>query len=196
MTDTLNGIFEEWKKIGYGPKKENDKIWQEFRAALNSFYGKKREFFNEIKKTHKENKEKKTAIIEKAEAIANSEHENWDDTTKEILNLQKDWKNAGHVEPWEENKLWKKFRDACDKFFNAKRDQYKSRDSEQLVNLEKKQELIKRVKHLNFRGKLMKTSKLCVHFLMSGKLYHMFLSKKNKKSGSNLKRFWIPSMTA
>lgn len=153
MTDTLNGIFEEWKKIGYGPKKENDKIWQEFRAALNSFYGKKREFFNEIKKTHKENKEKKTAIIEKAEAIANSEHENWDDTTKEILNLQKDWKNAGHVEPWEENKLWKKFRDACDKFFNAKRDQYKSRDSEQLVNLEKKQELIKRVEAFELSGK-------------------------------------------
>lgn len=152
MTDTLNGVFEEWKKIGYGPKKENDRIWNEFRAALNTFYGKKREFFNAIKKVHKENKEKKTAIIENTEAIANAEHESWEEPTKEILNLQNAWKNAGHVEPWEENKLWKKFRDACDKFFNNKRDQFKSRDAEQIVNLEKKEELVKRVQEFKLSG--------------------------------------------
>lgn len=152
MTDTLNGIFEEWKKIGYGPKKENEKIWHEFRAALNSFYGKKREFFNAIKKSHKDNKDKKVAIIEKTEAIANAEHEDWDIVTKDILNLQKDWKNAGHVEQWEENKLWKRFRDACDKFFNAKRDQFKSRDAEQIENLEKKEELTKRVEVFQASG--------------------------------------------
>ncbi len=145
MTDTLNGVFEEWKKIGYGPKKENEKIWHEFRNALNTFYGKKREFFNAIKKTHKENKDKKIAILEKAEAIANTEGEKWEDATKEILQLQKDWKEAGHVEPWEENRLWKKFRDACDKFFSGKREQFKSRDNEQITNLEKKEELVKRV---------------------------------------------------
>jgi hypothetical protein len=153
MTDTLNGIFEEWKKIGYAPKKENDKVWHAFRAELNTFYNKKREFFNAIKKSHKENKEKKLAIIEKTEAIANAEHENWDDATKDILNLQKDWKNAGHVEPWEENKLWKKFRDACDKFFNGKREQYKSRDAEQIENLAKKEELVKRVEAFVPSGK-------------------------------------------
>ncbi len=152
MTDTLNGVFEEWKKIGYGPKKENDKIWHEFRAALNTFYGKKREFFNAIKKTQKENKDKKLAIISKAEEIAGSQHENWEDVTKDILNLQSEWKNAGHVEPWEENRLWKKFRDACDKFFNVKREQYKSRDSEQIQNLEKKEELVKRVEEFQPSG--------------------------------------------
>ena len=152
MTDTLNGIFEEWKKVGYAPKKENDRIWHEFRAALNTFYGKKREFFNAIKKVHKENKEKKHAIIEKTEAIANAEHDNWDEPTKEILDLQKEWKSAGRVESWEENKLWKKFRDACDKFFNAKRDQFKSRDEEQIQNLEKKEELVKRVQEFILSG--------------------------------------------
>ncbi len=152
MTDTLNGIFEEWKKIGYGPKKENDKIWHDFRNELNTFYGKKREFFNAIKKTHRENKDKKSAIIEKAEAVAAAENANWDESTKLILQLQKDWKDAGHVEPWEENKLWKKFRDACDKFFNSKRDQFKSRDSEQISNLEKKEELVKRVEAFQASG--------------------------------------------
>jgi hypothetical protein len=56
MTDTFNGIFDEWKKLGYGPKKENEQVWNEFRTALNKFYGKKREFFGDLKKTHKGNK--------------------------------------------------------------------------------------------------------------------------------------------
>ncbi len=153
MTDTFNGIFEEWKKLGYGPKKENEQAWNEFRAALNKFYGKKREFFGDLKKTHKTNKDKKVAIIEKAEAIANAAHESWDEVTKQVLQLQKDWKEAGHIEQWEENKLWKKFREACDKFFNNKREHFSSRDTEQAENLAKKEELIKRIEAFTPSGK-------------------------------------------
>lgn len=153
MTDTFNGIFEEWKKLGYGPKKENEQVWNEFRAALNKFYGKKREFFGDLKKTHKSNKDKKVAIIEKAEAIANAAHESWDEVTKQVLQLQKDWKEAGHIEQWEENKLWKKFREACDKFFNNKREHFSSRDTEQAENLAKKEELIKRIEAFTPSGK-------------------------------------------
>lgn len=153
MTDTFNGIFEEWKKLGYGPKKENEQVWNEFRAALNKFYGKKREFFGDLKKTHKTNKDKKVAIIEKAEAIANAAHESWDEVTKQVLQLQKDWKEAGHIEQWEENKLWKKFREACDKFFNNKREHFSSRDTEQAENLAKKEELIKRIEAFAPSGK-------------------------------------------
>lgn len=145
MTDTLNGIFEEWKKLGFGPKKENEKIWEEFRANLNKFYGKKREFFGDLKKTHKAHKDVKVAIIEKAEAIAAAVHESWDEATRQVLQLQKEWKDAGHIEQWEENRLWKRFRDACDKFFNAKREHFSSRDAEQIENLAKKEDLIKRV---------------------------------------------------
>ena len=153
MTDTFNGIFEEWKKLGYGPKKENEQVWNEFRAALNKFYGKKREFFGDLKKTHKTNKDKKVAIIEKAEAIANGTHESWDEVTKQVLQLQKDWKEAGHIEQWEENKLWKKFREACDKFFNNKREHFSSRDTEQAENLAKKEDLIKRIEAFTPSGK-------------------------------------------
>ncbi len=152
MTETLNSIFEEWKKTGYAPKKDNDKIWQEFRLALNTFYNKKRDFFNAIKKVHKENKEKKNAIIEKAEALTGAEISNWEESTAQILQLQKDWKDAGHIEPWEENKLWKKFRDVCDRFFNSKREQFKARDNEQLENLEKKKELVSRVEAFSPSG--------------------------------------------
>ncbi len=145
ITESYNSLFEEWKKIGMGPKSENDKIWEEFRQAMNSFYTKRRGFFGELKKSSKINKDKKLAIIAKAEEISLAKHANFDEPTKEILNLQNEWKTAGHIEQWEENKLWKKFREVCDNFFNAKREQYSARDAEHIKNLELKEELVKRV---------------------------------------------------
>ncbi len=145
MTDTLNKIFDEWKATGYGPKKENDRIWEEFRASMNAFYTKKRDFFNGLKKEHKDNRDKKLAIIAKAEEISKREGDQAENATKEILQLQQEWKNAGHIEQWEENKLWKKFREACDVFFNKRREQFNARDAEQVKNLELKEELVKKV---------------------------------------------------
>lgn len=144
MTERLNKLFEEWKATGFGPKGENEKVWDEFRSSLNEFYRKKRDFFGELKKVHKENRDKKAAIITKAEEIAKQLHESFEEPTKQILQLQHDWKNAGHIEQWEENKLWKKFREACDSFFNAKREKFSERDKEQVHNLTLKEELIKR----------------------------------------------------
>jgi hypothetical protein len=145
MTDTMNSLFDEWKKIGFGPKKENEQVWEKFRTAMNGFYTKKRTFFNELKKGQKENRDRKVAIIEKAEAISKAAHENFDEPTKQILALQNEWKSAGHIEQWEENKLWKRFREACDHFFTAKREKFSERDSEQVKNLELKEELTKKV---------------------------------------------------
>ena len=145
MTETLNNLLEDWKKIGFGPKAENEKVWQELRSAMNTFYNKKRDFFAGIKKVQKEGRDKKTAIIEKVEKIAASAHDSFEDATKEILNLQQEWKTAGHVDQWEENKLWKRFREACDKFFIAKREKYAERDNEQLKNLQLKEDLVKKV---------------------------------------------------
>ena len=153
MTNTITTLFEEWKSTGFGPKKENQKIWEEFRTAMNTFYSKKRDFFSGLKKVHKENKDKKLAIIAKVEEIAKAAHDNFDDPTKQILQLQNDWKTAGHIEQWEENKLWKKFRDACDSFFNSRREKYSERDAEQIKNLELKEELVKRVEAFTTSGK-------------------------------------------
>lgn len=153
MTETLNHILEEWKKIGFGPRAENEKVWEDLRAAMNAFYNKKRDFFAGMKKVQKEGRDKKTAIIEKAEKIANTAHETFEEATKEILNLQQEWKTAGHVEQWEENKLWKRFREACDKFFVAKREKFSERDNEQQKNLELKEELVKKVEAFVPSGK-------------------------------------------
>ncbi|REJ82413.1 MAG: DUF349 domain-containing protein [Bacteroidetes bacterium] len=145
MTETVNHIFEDWKKIGYGPKADNDRIWQEFRKELNTFYNKKRDFYASIKKEQKSNRDRKLQIIEKAAAIASASPESWDEATRQIIQLQKDWKTAGPIEHWEENKLWKKFRESCDKFFEAKKQQFEERDAAQIENLKKKEELITRL---------------------------------------------------
>ncbi len=153
MTDSINLLFDEWKSTGFGPKKENQKIWEEFRTAMNTFYSKKRDFFSGLKKVHKENKDKKLGIITKVEEIAKSSFENFDEPTKQILQYQQDWKNSGHIEQWEENKLWKKFRDACDSYFNARREKFSERDAQHLKNLELKEELVKRVQLFVGSGK-------------------------------------------
>jgi predicted DNA-binding protein YlxM (UPF0122 family) len=154
MTETTQKILDEWKKIGFAPKAENEKMWEAFRNALKVFYTNKRFYFGELKKVQKENREKKTAIIARAEEIASATHDNWDAPGKQIIQLQKDWKEAGRIDAWEENKLWKKFREACDKFFEAKRSSYGERDAEQLKNLEKKEDLIKRLEEFTATGKV------------------------------------------
>ncbi len=153
MTDTITKLFDEWKSTGFGPKKENQKIWEEFRTSMNTFYSKKRDFYSGLKKVHKENKDKKLAIIAKVEDVSKGSYENFEEPTKQILQLQQDWKTAGHIEQWEENKLWKKFRDACDSFFNSRREKYSERDAEQIKNLELKKDLVIRVESFTSTGK-------------------------------------------
>lgn len=152
MTETLNRLMDDWKKIGFGPKEANEKIWDEFRGCMNEFYKQKKEFFGDLKKENKVAKDNKTALIQKAEAIAETAPESWEDATKAVIDLQQAWKTAGKVESWEENKLWKKFREACDKFFTAKREFYNERDSDQIANLNKKEELIARLEAFTSTG--------------------------------------------
>jgi hypothetical protein len=145
MTTTVNKIMDDWKLVGQAPKNVNEKIWLDFRAALHAFYRKKKGFFANLKTENKGIKEKKKQLIDQAEAIATAKHESWDEPTEQIIGLQKQWKEAGYAEHSEEERLWKRFREVCNKFFDAKRDSFKERDSEQEKNLGLKEELIKRI---------------------------------------------------
>ncbi len=145
MTETLSRLMEEWKNVGFGPKEANDKIWEEFRQCMNDFYQKKKGFFGELKKTNKAARDKKMELIKHVEDIVATAPESWEEATNSVIKWQKAWKDAGRAEAWEENKLWKRFREACDKFFEAKRGFYNERDSDQIENLKKKEELIARL---------------------------------------------------
>ena len=145
MADTVQKIMDDWKKIGHAPKDVNDKIWLDLRTALHVFYKKKRNFFSNLKASNKDIKEKKNQLIEKAEAIATAVHEKWEEATDSIIQLQKEWKESPRSDRNDEEKLWKRFRESCDKFFEAKRDAYKERGAGEEKNLELKEELIKRL---------------------------------------------------
>ena len=139
----IEDIQAEWRKIGFATKKENQKIYDRFRAACDAFFGRKREYYNGIKGTMNENLEKKQALIEQAEALKDSTE--WKKTTDQYISLQKQWKEIGPVPRKKSEQLWKRFRAACDEFF-ARRDANASPENDFYGNLKAKKKLIEEIR--------------------------------------------------
>ncbi len=143
-TDALLALQAEWKTIGFGPKQENEDIWQEFRTVCNSFFDKKKSFYDERTSKFDGVKAKKEALIEEAKAIKDSS--DWKLGSQKLIALQKTWKELGSAGPKFENQLWKKFREPIDAFFAAKDAHFNQKDVEGAANLEKKLALIETIK--------------------------------------------------
>ena len=139
----IEDIQKEWKTIGFASKKENQKIYDRFRAACDKFYGRKRDFYNDYKDSINANLEKKTALCEAAEALKSSTE--WKKATDQFINLQKQWKEIGAVPRKKSEQLWKRFRTACDEFF-AERDKNAKPENDFYGNLKAKQRLIEEIK--------------------------------------------------
>lgn len=135
----IEDIQKEWKTIGFASKKENQKIYDRFRAACDKFYGRKREFYAEYKESINENMEKKISLCEAAEALKSSTE--WKKATDQFISLQKQWKEIGAVPRKKSEQLWKRFRAACDEFFNE-RDKQARPENDFYGNLKAKQRLI------------------------------------------------------
>ena len=114
----IEEIQKEWRTIGFATKKENHKIYERFRAACDKFFEKKRLFYSGYKDTLSENLAKKEALIAEAEALKSSTE--WKKATDQFINLQKQWKEIGAVPRKKSEQLWKRFRAACDEFFDAR----------------------------------------------------------------------------
>lgn len=123
LSKEIENIQKEWKTIGFASKKENQKIYDRFRAACDKFFGKKRDFYVQFKDNMNENMEKKMAIIAEAEALKTSTE--WKKATDRFISLQNQWKEIGAVPRKKSEQMWKRFRAACDEFF-AERDKHAS----------------------------------------------------------------------
>ncbi len=145
----IEDIQKEWKTIGFASKKENQKIYDRFRAACDKFYGRKRDFYNEYKDGINANLEKKIALCEAAEALKTSTE--WKKATDQFINLQKQWKEIGAVPRKKSEQLWKRFRAACDEFF-AERDKNAKPENDFYGNLKAKQRLIEEIKAYELKG--------------------------------------------
>jgi len=139
-TDKFNDLLSRWKSIGRAPRVKNDLIWKRFKTSLDTFYSDKRTFFSALKESQMDNYSKKLALCEQAEAI--SESTEWKKDTNELITLQKEWKEIGPVPRKYSDKIWKRFRAACDEFFNRKSAFYKNNHKEEEDNLTKKEELV------------------------------------------------------
>ena len=142
-TREVNELLKSWKTIGPAAKKENDEIWEKFKGFLNAFFANKKEFFSKIKQEQLNNFNLKLDIVKQAEALKDST--DWKKTTQELINLQKEWKNIGPVPRKHSDKIWKRFRAACDDFFNNKNKFFSTVVESEKENLDKKLDLIRRI---------------------------------------------------
>ena len=145
----IEDIQKEWRTIGFASKKENQKIYDRFRAACDKFYERKRVFYSEYKDSINANLEKKIALCEAAEALMTSTE--WKKATDQFIALQKQWKEIGAVPRKKSEQLWKRFRAACDQFF-AERDKHAKPENDYYGNLKAKLALIEEIKAYEMKG--------------------------------------------
>ncbi len=144
QTEKINELFNVWKTIGFAPKKVNNEVWNRFRNALDTFFSNKKEFFRKYKDQQKDNYNQKLNLCLQAEALKDSE--DWRSTTEALISLQQEWKNIGPVPAKFSDKIWKRFRQACDTFFNKKSEHFANIGEKQDENLRKKLDLIEKIK--------------------------------------------------
>jgi hypothetical protein len=148
QTNKMNELFKLWRSIGRAPKKSNNEIWDRFKGSMNTFYNNKKEFMKTIKDEQLNNYNLKVDLCVQAENMKDST--DWKKTTQELIKLQNEWKNIGPVPRKHSDKIWKRFRAACDEFFNSKSDHFSNIHEKENENLEKKKDLIERVKKQKF----------------------------------------------
>lgn len=145
-TKDIIAIQQEWKTIGFAPQKMNVKIFERFRLICDEFFSRKAEFFKTMKEQFAENTEKKKALVAKAKELAEST--DWKSTSDKLIALQKEWKTIGTVPKKLGDQLWSDFLGACNKFFDARNAANAGARSEQHDNLDKKRDIIAKLKEL------------------------------------------------
>jgi len=139
----IKKLQKVWRTIGFAPRKYNNKIYKRFREACDAFFLAKRNFYTEHKEVQNINLKLKTELAVQVEELQNSE--DWKQTTDTLIKLQREWKEIGPVPRKYSEKIWKRFRAACDKFFERKSEYYSNRDEIFKNNLKLKNELIEEI---------------------------------------------------
>jgi hypothetical protein len=140
----LQKLHDQWREIGPVAREHKESTWERFRAATKKINKKHQEYFQELKQSQKKNLEAKRALCEKVEAINQEEfdnHKEWEKKSDEVKEIQKVWRTIGFAPKKQNNKIYQRFREACDAFFDAKRDFYARNKELQNQNLQRKIDL-------------------------------------------------------
>ena len=149
-TTEMEELLKLWKTIGPVPREHSDEIWHNFTAQMTKFYDSKKEYVSQVRSEQSENYNRKVDICIKAENIAQNTTNEWSKATAEILALQKEWKTIGSVNKKMSEKVWLRFRSACDNFFERKTQYYNSRKDQGEENVRKRQALIDELRNCTF----------------------------------------------
>lgn len=130
MNAKIQSVQEEWRKIGFAPKKQNQSIYDEYRAIVDSFYQAKTAFYKQMRDTFSMNMKRKRELIARAQELASSDA--WQEAQKALIALQTEWKTIGPVAHKYSDALWKEFSETCDSFFNRRREANKTAREERI----------------------------------------------------------------
>ena len=142
-------LFKVWRTVGPAAKKQNEEIWARFKGAMDDFFAKKKVFFASLKDRQSENLERKINLCIEAEALQESTE--WKKATEQFKRIQEEWKTIGPVPKRHADKIWKRFRAACDTFFNRKAEHFGGLKEEEAANLAAKQALIEEIKNYELK---------------------------------------------
>lgn len=146
VAQTLKIIQAQWKKSGPVNRDKADELWERFKTACDTAYARCESYFQELDEGRKENLRKKEILCEQVEALSDSE--DWEDIANQIKTIQAEWKTIGPVPKDDSDAIWKRFRAACDTFFDRRKEHYEELNSERKENLVQKQELCEEVEGL------------------------------------------------
>ena len=138
--ERLMELQGQWRGIGFAPKRDNAKIYDRFRAACDKFFELKHAFYADVKDDMEQNLVQKVALCEAAEALTGGD--DWKAATDRLLELQAEWKKIGTVSRRHADAVWRRFRAACDKFFENKSAHFANVEGGYADNLQKKQALL------------------------------------------------------
>ncbi|MDD2242013.1 MAG: DUF349 domain-containing protein [Bacteroidales bacterium] len=144
LSKKMEDLQAKWKTIGFASKKDNQKIYDRFRAACDKFYNAKRDYYAKFKDVMQENLKKKEDLCAEAEKLMASD--DWKKTTDQLINLQKVWRSVGPVARKQSDVVWKRFRAACDAFFDKKAKHFGGNDEQFNENLTAKRAIIEQIK--------------------------------------------------
>ena len=150
QAEKVKAIQQEWKAIGFAGRKDDQEVWEAFRGLCDLFFQKRDAAFADVRAAQSKVKERKQAIAEEAAGLAESK--DWKATSDRMIALQKEWKDLGSAGPRDENRLWRKFRGACDTFFTARKAAFADRDKEYTANQKAKEALIEEIEAFELSG--------------------------------------------
>ena len=183
-TEKVQTIQQEWRLIGFAPKKQNQTIYEEYRQLCDAFFKAKTAYYKGMRDEFAENLKKKRQLVEEAEAL--KESTDWKETTDKLVELQKQWKAIGPVARKYSDDLWKMFTTACDTFFEAKRVATKeAREVFAQKRAEAKERWAKKVDQMTDRQKLIKMYENLVQEIKTAENNILFFTGKSK-SGNKL----------